>query len=73
MCYGSNCNYEGYMGECSIYDFSKIRKLTEYNSCFIGGMCICEEEQELYNELLAEGKINKMREIIIKNKLAKNY
>lgn len=66
MCYGT-CNFEGYMGECDSMLLSlkeEIKSKTGFTPCFIGGGSICcQEEDEYWNELNKEGKIEEYREI----------
>jgi len=63
MCYGSKCDFEGYMGECNILSVSKFRQIeTElgYTACFIGGATTDPEEHDYFNKLFREGKIQEM-------------
>ena len=46
MCYSGKCEFEGYMGECTIYNFKKFEEKYKYSPCFIGGMAYCPEDEE---------------------------
>jgi hypothetical protein len=60
ICYGT-CSFEGYMGECDSMLLScknEIKETTGFTPCFIGGGSIsCPEEDEYWNELDKQGKI----------------
>lgn len=67
MCYGT-CNFEGYMGECDSMLLSlkeEIKAKTGFTPCFIGGGSICcPEEDDYWNELNKEGKIQEFKTIV---------
>ena len=68
MCYGT-CGFENHMGDCQIFSFERIKELTGYDACFIGGNSSCEEENELFDEPSKNGEIDKMTDIILKHRM----
>lgn len=65
MCYGSGCSFEDHMGGCIVInDYKWIRTELGFESCFMGGIASGPEEDEYYEELANQGKINEMRNII---------
>jgi hypothetical protein len=66
MCYGI-CGFEGYMGECVSMLLScedEIKEKTGFTPCFIGGGEICcPEDDDYWNELNKEGKIEEFEKI----------
>ena len=37
MCYTGRCEFESYMGECTISNYKKFEDKYNYSSCFVGG------------------------------------
>jgi len=61
MCYGSHCDFEDSMGECTVIgDFEWIRIELGFGSCFIGGALSDPEENKYYQELFTQGKIKEL-------------